>query len=127
MARLSSVVSFGLWLPVILYAAVIFTASSFPQPEMPISFWNFDKILHLAEYGLFGILLARAIRGTSPNIKLKKLYLLAAMIALFYGISDEFHQAFVPGRNVSGWDVLTDGIGGFLGALFIRLRPSRDR
>jgi len=120
MNKLNASVWSGLWLPVVLYALVIFTSSSFPQPEMPISFWNFDKILHLAEYGLFGILLARAIKGTSPSIKLSRLYLLAGVIALCYGISDEFHQSFVPGRTVSAWDVLTDGVGGLLGALLIR-------
>lgn len=110
----------GLWLPVILFALVIFTASAFPAPEFPISFWNFDKLLHLAEYALFGILLGRAIKGTQLDINLWKLYWLVAAIALIYGISDEFHQAFVPGRTVSAWDALSDGIGGFLGGLFIR-------
>ncbi|MDP3143714.1 MAG: VanZ family protein [Candidatus Omnitrophota bacterium] len=120
MVKLTSGIFVGLWLPVILYALVIFTASSFPQPEMPVSFWNFDKILHLAEYGLFGILLARAIKGTSPEIKMKRLYFLALLVAFAYGISDEFHQSFVPGRTVSIWDALIDGAGGFLGALFLR-------
>jgi len=81
---------------------------------------NFDKVLHLAEYGLFGILLARAMKGANPDIKLQRLYFLVAAIALLYGFSDEFHQSFVPGRTCSIWDALTDGIGGFLGALFIR-------
>ncbi|MDP3014799.1 MAG: VanZ family protein [Candidatus Subteraquimicrobiales bacterium] len=103
-----------------LYALVIFAASSFPQPEIPITFWNFDKVLHLAEYALFGMLLARAIKGTKPKMDLKRLYFLTTVIVLLYGFSDEFHQAFVPGRTVSVWDALTDGLGGFLGALFIR-------
>lgn len=110
----------GLWLPVVLFALVIFIASVFPAPEFPISFWNFDKLLHLAEYALLGILLGRAIKGTWPGIDLWKLYWLVAAIALIYGISDEFHQAFVPGRTVSIWDALSDGIGGFLGGFLIR-------
>lgn len=120
MSRLSVRSLLGLWLPVVLYALVIFAASSFPSPEFPIQFWSFDKILHLAEYALLGILLARAIKGTQPVIDLRKLYLLVAAIALLYGVSDEFHQAFVPGRTVSVWDALTDGVGGFLGGLLIR-------
>jgi len=120
MAKLKTGVWLGLWLPVFLYALVIFSGSSFPQPEMPITFWNFDKVLHLIEYGLFGILLARAIKGTKPEINLKRMYFLAAIVALLYGFSDEFHQAFVPGRTVSIWDALTDGAGGLLGALLIR-------
>ena len=120
MNKTRKAILWGLWLPVGLYAAVIFILSSFSQPEMPIKFWNFDKILHLAEYGLFGILLARAIKGTAPAIRLNRLYLWVAVIAFTYGVTDEFHQLFVPGRVISGWDMLSDGIGGFLGALLIR-------
>ena len=120
MSKIRPAVLWALWLPVALYALVIFMASAFPQPEMPITFWSFDKILHLAEYGLFGILLSRAIKGTAPGINLKRLCLLVTIIALGYGVTDEFHQLLVPGRMFSGWDMLSDGFGGFLGALLIR-------
>lgn len=44
-----------------------------------------------------------------------------------YGISDEYHQSFVPGRDVSALDALADGVGGFLAAQMLfwwdRARP----
>ena len=41
----------------------------------------------------------------------KNLILLAIMIAIFYGISDEIHQFFVPGRNTSLLDVFLNSLG----------------
>jgi VanZ family protein len=120
MPKLSAERLIGLWLPVVLYAILIFVSSAFPFPEVPVHFWNYDKVLHLGGFGLFGILLARAIKGTRPDINLRKLYLLVAMISLLYGASDEFHQCFTPGRTVSVWDALSDGVGGFLGGLLVR-------
>jgi VanZ family protein len=109
-----------LWLPVVLYAALIFVLSALPEARIPTQISNFDKFFHLLEYLFFGILIARGIKGTYPSVNLKRIYFLVAVITLLYGISDEFHQFFVPGRTVSLWDAVSDGIGGFIGALFIR-------
>ena len=38
------------------------------------------------------------------------------VMALAYGLSDELHQAYVPGRQSSFYDVLADGAGALLGA-----------
>ena len=40
----------------------------------------------------------------------------ATLFAMTYGLSDEFHQLFVPGRSAELYDALADTIGGFLGA-----------
>ena len=37
--------------------------------------------------------------------------ILAILVGIFYGITDEFHQSFVPGRSSSEWDVLADSVG----------------
>ena len=42
---------------------------------------------------------------------------LAAGLALIYGLTDEFHQTFVPGRAASLKDILVDGIGAGVAAL----------
>ena len=109
-----------LWLPVILYAGLIFVLSSLPAAKIPLEISKLDKFFHLLEYLFFGILIARGIKGTYPALSIKRIYFLVAIIALLYGISDEFHQFFVPGRTVSLWDALSDGLGGLIGALFIR-------
>ena len=37
--------------------------------------------------------------------------ILAIILGILYGITDEFHQSFVPGRSSSEWNVLADSIG----------------
>ncbi len=60
--RLSNFVRY--WLPVILYVGLIFGASSVPGRDIPTLFPGSDKLEHLTEYGLFGLLLGRAFRFT---------------------------------------------------------------
>jgi VanZ family protein len=43
-------------------------------------------------------------------------FFLIAAIASVYGITDEFHQSFVPGRDANIWDWLADTIGACIGA-----------
>ena len=40
----------------------------------------------------------------------------AFIFALVFGLSDEWHQSFVPGRMADGWDLLADAAGALLGA-----------
>lgn len=79
-----------------------------------------DKLLHLVEYAILGLLLARAIKKTFKFEDVRKLCSLVLVIAFIYGLSDEFHQAFVPGRTVSLFDALSDAVGALLGALIYR-------
>jgi VanZ family protein len=108
------------WLPVYTYAALIFFFSSFSRPPQPPPIPHGDKLLHLVEYAILGYLLARAAKNSSSS-KLKVHFrTFAVCVALLYGLSDEFHQSFVPGRVVEGLDVVADTIGAFLGQKFLR-------
>ncbi|MFH1045711.1 MAG: VanZ family protein [Candidatus Omnitrophota bacterium] len=103
------------WLPVYGYAAVIFGLSALPATHRVPPIFFADKLLHLLEYAILGYLLGRAA-GHSENPGLKAHFrLFAVLVALLYGISDEFHQYFVPGRNVDVLDALADGLGALLG------------
>ena len=51
----------------------------------------------------------------------------AFLFALMYGISDEFHQSFIQGRDSSWLDVMADGAGGYLGARITMLVLRRER
>ncbi len=70
-----------------------------------------DKPLHLIEYSVLGALLYRCL----GEFNLESLFF-ASFIACLYGIIDEFHQSFVPGRDASMVDLLFDSAGGLLGA-----------
>jgi len=100
------------WLPVLVYVTLIFTLSAQPYLKPPIRFPVMsDKIYHLGEYGVFGLLLSRAVRA-SLRVPLP---IAAAMMTLALGVligaADETFQSFIPGRESSIYDLLADTIG----------------
>ena len=105
------------WGPVIVYCGAIFAQSSFPTSDALPTFFMSDKLLHLGAYALLAILFHRALGqhrvGASP---LKRAILTIAFTVL-YGISDEFHQSFVPGRSPEILDVAADAAGGLIGVI----------
>ncbi|PIS33500.1 MAG: VanZ family protein, partial [Candidatus Omnitrophica bacterium CG08_land_8_20_14_0_20_41_16] len=68
-------------------------------------------------YLTLALFFSRALKNTSLGISGIKIVIFTFIFAVFYGISDEFHQYFVPYRDASAFDVLIDGFGGFLGSL----------
>lgn len=109
-----------LWLPVYLYAGLIFILSSRPQPEKLALFPNADKAVHIVEYAVLGALLIRAFWRSDYGWSIYKCVGISVAAACLYGISDELHQHFVPTRIASGWDVLSDSIGAFIGAIIYK-------
>ena len=105
------------WFPAVLYSGIIFYVSSIPNLKAPLSGLQFDKIYHCLEYTVFGYLIHRAIRLTSPNMVIKVSLAAVVAISFFYGLSDEWHQSFVLGRSSSLADAIADTIGGTMGAL----------
>ena len=106
------------WGTVLLYAGLIFILSSQPLDfigEGPFPQW--DKLAHATEYGLFCFLLLRASRKAFPRAVAPAIAVSAVLIAVAYGASDEFHQAFVPHRDSDVFDVLADGGGASLVSL----------
>ena len=103
-----------LWGPVILYMAVIFFVSSLSDPPLPEGMS--DKGAHWLGYvGLAGTIV-RALAGGWPRRITLRVAAVAALIATAYGISDEFHQMFVPGRSADVNDLAADAIGAVAGA-----------
>ena len=41
---------------------------------------------------------------------------LGALVSVAYGVTDELHQAFVPGRTPDAWDVVKDFVGAVAGS-----------
>jgi len=108
------------WSLVFIYALIIFLLSSFPyKPPEPSIFTSVPSVFkHVVEYSLFGFLLYSAFRSNDKTRHRALLFTLLS--ATFYGITDELHQLFVPGRTASIYDVLADSIGGFIGALAVK-------
>ena len=70
-----------------------------------------DKLIHMFLYAGFGFLLYYTIKNSSNPILGAHVMLFAIIIGTVYGVSDEFHQSFVPGRSASTWDLAADCIG----------------
>jgi VanZ family protein len=105
------------WGPAGLWMLVIFYMSSFPSSNIPDLFPLQQEVYHFSSYAILAYLLSRAF-NRSFFISRRLLVALAAFIcAAVYGLTDEWHQSFVPGRSVSVSDLVVDGFGGIIGAL----------
>ena len=118
---------FWYWVPVALYAGVIFflSAQSHPEEQLPSFLLEdvSDKVLHGVEYGILALLCYRAFRWAAGSAVAQQAVVLAIVAASVYGVTDEVHQFFVPFRESSWQDWLADTIGAAIGAIswrFIR-------
>lgn len=103
-----------LWLPVVAYMAGIFIGSSMSDPPVPQEVP--DVSLHEAAYFGLTLLVIRALAGGRWN-RVTGLTLVGAWaIAVAYGVSDEWHQSFVPNRHAELRDLQSDAIGAFAAA-----------
>ena len=95
--------SLRLWLPVVLWTAVIFAFSSIPSLGTGLGTWDLvlRKLAHVTEYAILGALLLRALERPLP----------AFAVGVLYAASDEVHQHFVSGRHASPVDVAIDAAG----------------
>ena len=100
------------WSLTILYMLLIFYLSSLPRPIKYELAPGMDKILHLFEYAILGYLLEVSLKKSQVRAYL----IVAWLIGSFYGVTDEIHQSFVPGREASFIDLIADSLGSFIGA-----------
>ena len=112
---------FWYWVPVALYAGVIFylSAQSHPEDQLPSFLLKdvSDKVLHAVEYGILSLLCYRAFRWAAGPAVARQAVVLAIVTTSVYGVTDEVHQAFVPLRESSWQDWLADTIGATIGAI----------
>lgn len=109
------------WLYFIFYAGLIVFLSNQPgNPNIPLPFPHFDKLVHLVEYFVFATFLERALsytirgRTTWPTV----------IITALFAASDEVHQYFIPYRSMDIMDWLTDMVAcGMATASFRYLHP----
>lgn len=100
------------WGLLVGYAACIFTLSAIPGHSLPAVRVS-DKLIHVGEYGLLGVLLCRALGGVTAWPR-TRIAFLSALAAILYGASDELHQLFVPQRSAELADVVANSLGATL-------------
>jgi VanZ family protein len=128
------------WLPVIVWAAIIFVFStdifsddntggltgSFLSTVLPWLSEDFldtihflvRKLGHLGAFFILAVLIMRALRHQSNENRAG----MAIALTALYAVSDELHQSLVPSRTASAMDVLLDVIGGICGTLWFCFR-----
>ncbi len=99
------------FLPAALWMALIFFLSSRSTlPHAPGLSGALTAIAgHLVAYAVLALLLAWGLRG--GDLTGRQRLLLAFTIAVAFGVTDEFHQSFVPGRDANPVDLLLDATG----------------
>ena len=118
-----------LWGPVVLVMAALFAVSSIGDVSVPGGVD--DKSLHALAYFALGVTVVRAVAGGLPRPITLRTALAAIAITVGYGLTDEVHQLFVPGRSADHADLYADAAGALLAAIgcwawgIISTRPDR--
>jgi len=140
------------WLPVLVWMAIIFTASSdihsYEHSSRiigPLLRWLFPhisantvdwvvfiarKCAHVAEYSILALLLWRALRRpqrSRPRSWNWHEAAVALLLVAAYAVTDEFHQIFVPTRTPAVHDVFIDTLGGAAGLFALWLIGRRQK
>lgn len=91
--------------PVVVWAAAVFALSAVPGRAVPhVGLPSADKVIHALIYGLGAWLALRGRFGRRP-------WLTAWLAVAAYGVTDEWHQRFVPGRTCDVRDWVADACG----------------
>ena len=81
------------------------------MPRFILFVW--DKLLHVVEYSILGYLAVNSFRAIS-----KDQVMVVIISCLGFACFDELWQSLIPGRFSSGLDIIADGIGITVGAIF---------
>ena len=114
----------GRWAMVVAWMAVVFGVSSIsnlgPAARVP------DWISHPIEYGVGAAMVCRALDDNRRRALTVSTALTATLLTTAYGVTDEYHQSFVPGRTSDPMDVAKD-LAGSAAASFLYRRWSMER
>ena len=103
--------------------ALIFVLSSIPKLPTVRAPFDVHNVAHVVAFAVLCGLMERAFFHQSRYLSLQRNSLAAAFVfACVYGIVDEIHQVYVPGRHSDINDVIADSLGAMLMILWLRLR-----
>ena len=90
-------------------------------------FTGIDKLYHIIAYGSLAGAFLYSLHPFSHSSNRSVIAIVVVLFCTVYGISDEFHQYFIPGRVVSFWDVMADGLGALLVVIWWLRREGASR
>ena len=100
------------------WAALIFYLSSRSTLPIPLLFPMQDKLMHFTAYGVMGFLVSAA-RQHAARGNPAAFIMTSVVLCGLYGLSDEYHQSFVPGRDPDVFDLCADVVGALAGTLLV--------
>ncbi|MCK5548682.1 MAG: VanZ family protein [Thermoplasmata archaeon] len=116
-----------------IYAVAIFVLSSMPSITVPQQFYDIphpDKFSHTLLYFGLGVLLCHMLHNADNPKVSKRAVELSLLVGTVYGILDEVHQGFVPGRVASFWDAVFNFLGVIIAvvafSIWIRWKPKKS-
>ncbi len=117
-----------LWLPVLVWAGVIFAFSATPNLRFAQAAdvdFVVRKAGHMIVFGVLAVLIWRALESSTVG----RAMMWSWLLTVAYAATDEFHQSFTAGRHPSPVDVGIDSLGALLllAALALWLRGRRAR
>jgi len=99
--------------------ALIWAMSSLHFPNLPVDSVPLkDKGVHFVEYGILGGLVAHAALRTWPRHAIARVLAVSVWLTVGWGVLDEIHQAFIPGRAADLLDLVADSVGAVFGTGF---------
>ena len=107
--------------PAIAWAVIIYLISSVPGSKIPkFAHLINDKIIHASIFFIFGLLVYRSLepRVKPETFNWTRLFISIGAV-IIYGLSDEFHQGFVPGRTEDILDATADSVGGICSGIVV--------
>jgi VanZ family protein len=107
------------WTLPVLWLAFILVGTSWPNLQVGVPVFGFDKIAHFIAYA---VLAALSLRATLTLRRIGTLLAVVVAVSLL-GAVDEWHQSFIPGRSMSFLDWCADTLGALAGALAVRYIP----
>ena len=130
--RVSVLRLFRVWGPAATLMAAFFFVSATPGPP-PLPGSVSDVTAHFLAYALLGAALLRGVAGAEWSRVGVGGACLAAALGAAYGVTDELHQSFVPGRTPELRDAAADALGSAAGAglvwawsIVLAVRGGRD-
>ncbi|MEN6612076.1 MAG: VanZ family protein [Armatimonadota bacterium] len=83
-----------------------------------------DKIEHALTYGVLGFLTWRALNITAPKWQQ---IVITIGISAAYGLTDEVHQLYVPGRTFDLLDLAADTLGAAIAVIALAIHMGGDK
>jgi VanZ family protein len=113
------------WAAVASWIGLIFYLSNQPRlPSVPGMWPGLQDIVgHFVVYGVLAVLLRWALAGAGVRSPDRWAFILAVL----YGVSDEFHQSFIPHRHPDIFDVMTDAAGALFALAMLSLFRRRTK